>query len=139
MAVRQFAQVSACVGAVALASLAIGCGSVTSGGRAVDTRLVTRIESATPAPDGAGLEASGTTPARRERALRLAVAKLRVALARVEGRHFVTSARARALSNRLDSVTHGLDMLELDTESRNNRLNDSLGRAGARVGVAPTE
>ena len=135
MAVRHFAQISTCIGALALGSLTVGCASSTVGVAAptvepADTRVVTRVESASPV-DAVRIP----TPRRREKALRLAVAKLRVAIARVEGRHLVTSARARALSNRLDSVARGLDMLDAHTQSRTNRLDGALGLAGARVGV----
>ena len=134
VALRHIAQVGACAGVIALSAAGVGCGAAASGLAPADTRLVTRVESAMPAEAG-----RAPTRAARERALRLAVARLRVAVARIEGKHLVTSATARALSNRLDAVEHGIEMLDRTTGSRERRLEGSLSRLRERAGVEPVE
>jgi len=96
------------------------------------TRVVHRVELAAPAE-------RVPTPARRERALKLAVARLRVAISRVEGSHMVTSAKARALDNRLGSVERGIEMLDKRVSSRDARLERSVGRLAERAGVDAPE
>jgi hypothetical protein len=134
VALRQFAQIGACAGALTVSALVAGCGAASQSLHAVDspvgTHVVHRVESATPAPTE-----RPPTPARRERALRLAVAKLRVAMSRVEGSHMVTSAKARALDNRLGSVEHGIEMLDSRIGSRDARLEGSVKRLATRAGV----
>ena len=134
MALRHIAQIGACAGVLALSAAVSGCGAAAPGLTPTDTRLVTRVESAMPAA-----AEKAPTRAARERGLRLAVARLRVAVARIEGRHLVTSARARALSNRLDAVEHGIEMLGSTTTSRDHRLEGSLARLRSRAGVDPVE
>ncbi len=110
MARRQIAQIAACAGALTVSALVAGCSASSHSLAAVEppavTRTVVRVDSATPPP-----AARTPTPARMERALKLRVAKLRVALSRIKGDHMVTAAKARALDNRLGSVEHGIEML----------------------------
>jgi hypothetical protein len=138
VALRQIAQIGAFAGALTVSALVAGCGASSHSLVPLDppgaTRVVVRVESATPAP----IERA-PTPARRERALKLAVARLRVAMSRIEGSQMVTSAKARALDNRLGSVEHGISRLDSRIASRDMRLDGSLRRLAPRAGVDAPE